>query len=97
MEKEVKEILKKLDNTKEIKRLKELNIELNNNEGYISLMNEFINNKDEYINKNIYEEELIKIRKELFKIDELNEYLSIQNDLRLLFSKINNIIFNTIK
>ena len=97
MKEEVKEILNKLDNTNEIKRLKKLNNELNNNEKYIKLMNEFINNKDEYLNKNIYEQELIKIRKELFKIDELNEYLSIQNELRLLFSKINNIIFNTVK
>ena len=97
MENEVKEILEKLDNTKEIKRLKELNLKLNNNKNYIDLMKEFTTNKESYIKNNIYEEKLIEVRKKLFEIDELNEYLSIQNDLRLLFSKINNIIFNTIK
>ena len=94
MQIEVKEILNKLDNTKEIKRLKELNIKLNNNEEYISLMNEFIANKDDYITNNVYNEKLIDIRKRLFKIEELNEYLKLQNELRLLFSNINNEILS---
>lgn len=94
MQEEVKLILDKLDNTKEMQRLKELNIKLNNNQEYISLMNEFISNKDDYIKNNVYSEKLIDIRKRLFKIEELNEYLKLQNELRLLFSNINNEILS---
>lgn len=90
------EILKKLDNTKEIKRIKELSVILNNSEEYISLMKNFEENKKDYINNNTYNEELLKIRKKLFQIDELNEYLKLQNDLRLLFTKINNTILSII-
>ena len=96
MKEEVDLILEKLDNTDEIKRLKELNIKLNNNHEYISLMNEFITNKDDYITNNVYNEKLIDIRKRLFKIEELNEYLKLQNELRLLFSNINNEIISII-
>ena len=96
MKEETKKILDKLDNTKEIKRLKELNNILNNNEEYLSLMSEFENNKDTYIKNNTYNEELINLRKKLFSIQELKEYLDIQTNLRLLFTKINNIIFDII-
>ena len=96
MKEETIKILEKLDNTKEIKKLKELNEKLNKNNQYISLMSEFENNKEEFINNNTYNQELIKLRKKLFQIDELKEYLSIQNDLRLIFTKINNIILDTI-
>lgn len=96
MKEEVKNIIEKLENTKEIKKLKDLNIKLNNNEKYISLMDEFIKNKDSYIENNIYNEELLKVRKELFSIEELNEYLKLQNELRLTFTKINNIILSVV-
>ena len=94
---DVKNILEKLDNTSEIKKLKELSKKLNNNEEYNYLMNEFINNKDNYIKDNTYNEKLIDLRKKLFNINELNEYLKIQNELRLLFTNINNIIFDIVK
>ena len=96
MKDEVKKIIEKLNNTNEIQKLKELNVKLNNNEKYISLMDEFIKNKDNYIENNIYNEELLKVRKELFSIEELNEYLKIQNELRLTFTKINNIILSVV-
>lgn len=96
MKEEVNTILNKLDNTQEIKRLKELNKALNNNEEYLSLMNEFTNNKDNYIKNNTYNQELLLLRKKLFNINELNEYLQIQNNLRLLFTKINNVILSII-
>ena len=96
MKEKTKEILEKLDNTKEIKRIKELNIKLNNNEEYISLMKTFEDNKESYIENNTYNEELIILRKKLFSIDELNEYLKLQNELRLLFTKINNEILSII-
>ncbi len=94
---EVDKIKEKLDNTKEIKRLKELNNLLNHNEEYISLMSEFENNKEDYIKNNTYNEELVNLRKKLFSINELNEYLKIQNELRLLFSKVNNIIISVVE
>ena len=97
MKEEVNNILEKLDSTNEIKRLKELNNILNNNEEYISLMNEFNDKKDDYILNNTYDKEVLNIRQKLFSIPELKEYLSIQNELRLLFTKINNIIFDIVK
>lgn len=96
MKEKTKEILEKLDNTKEIKRIKELNVKLNNNEEYISLMKTFEDNKESYIENNTYNEELIILRKKLFSIDELNEYLKLQNELRLIFTKINNEILSII-
>ena len=97
MKEETKKILDKLDNTKEIKRLKELNNILNNNEEYLSLMSEFESNKDTYIKNNTYNEELICLRKKLFSIEELKEYLDIQTNLRLIFTKINNEILSVIE
>ena len=97
MQEEVKNILDKLDNTDEIKRLKELNNILNSNEEYLSIMREFNDKKDDYILNNSFDEEVVNIRKKLFSIPELKEYLSIQNELRLLFTKINNIIFDIVK
>ena len=96
MNEEINKILEKLDNTDEIIKLKELSIKLNNNQEYISLMKQFNENKNNYIKNNTYNEELILLRKKLFSIDELNEYLKIQNDLRLLFTKINNTILSII-
>ena len=93
---DIERIKQKLDNTDEIKRLKELNEILNDNKEYNILMNEFISNKDEYIQNNIYNQKLIELRKKLFSIPELNEYLKIQNNLRLLFTQINNIIFDIV-
>ena len=97
MKEEVKNILDKLDNSDEIKRLKELNNILNNNEEYTSIMKEFNDKKDDYILNNSFDEEVLNIRRKLFSIPELKEYLSIQNELRLLFTKINNTIFDIVK
>ena len=59
IEENQKEIFNKLDNCSEIKRFKELEINL---------------------------------RKKLFEIDGVKEYLSIENDIRLLSRKISNSI-----
>lgn len=97
MKEETAKIIDKLDNTDEIKRLKELNEILNSNEEYLSLMKEFTSNKDQYIKNNTFDEEVLLLRKKLFSIPELKEYLSIQNNLRLVFTKINNIILSVIE
>lgn len=97
MKEETAKIIDKLDNTDEIKRLKELNEILNSNEEYLSLMKEFTSNKDQYIKNNTFDEEVLILRKKLFSIPELKEYLSIQNNLRLVFTKINNIVLSIIE
>ena len=59
-------------------------------------MNEFVENKDSYVNNNSIEEEIKKLREKLFSIEELEEYLKIQNNLRLLSININNIILDVL-
>ena len=83
---QVNEIINKIDNSKEIKRFKELEKQIKNNKEYISLMNEF-NKQDNPSN-----EEIIKLRKKLFEIDGVKEYLSLENEIRLFSKKTSNII-----
>ena len=83
---QVNEIIKKMDNSKEIKRFKELEKSIKNNKEYISLMDNF-NSK-----KNPSNEEIIELRKKLFLIDGVKEYLSLEQEIRLLSKKTSNII-----
>lgn len=96
MKEKTKEILKQLDNTDEIIRLKELNEILNSNDKYNSLMKTFVDNKKDYIKDNKLNEEILNLRKELFNIPEFNEYMKLQSDLRIQFIKINNIILSVL-
>jgi cell fate (sporulation/competence/biofilm development) regulator YmcA (YheA/YmcA/DUF963 family) len=81
-----KDIINKIDNSDEIKRFKELEKQIKNNKEYISLMNEF--NKID----NPSNEEIIKLRKELFKIEGVKEYLSLEKEIRFLSKQASNII-----
>ena len=81
-----KDIINKLDNSEEIKRFKELEKEIKNNKEYNSLMDEF--NKID----NPSNEDIIELRKKLFLIDGVKEYLSLENDIRLLSKKTSSII-----
>lgn len=81
-----KDIINKLDNSEEIKKIKELEKEIKNNKEYNSLMDEF--NKID----NPSNEDIIELRKKLFLIDGVKEYLSLENDIRLLSKKTSNII-----
>lgn len=81
-----KEIIKEIDNSKEIKRFKKLEESIKNNKEYISLMNNF--NKID----NPSNEEIIELRKQLFEIDGVREYLSLENDIRLFSKKTSKII-----
>ena len=92
MKEMTKEILEKLDDTEEIKQMKELRDKLNKNEEYLSLIDTFLKNKKNYIKDNKLDDEILNLRKKLFNIDELKEFLKIQNNLRLLSININNII-----
>lgn len=86
------EIIEKIDNLEEVKKIKELIEKLNDNKEYISLMNEFEKNQIDYVKDNILREKIIELRKKLFEIDELKEYLSIESNLRLFSNQISNII-----
>ena len=96
MKEKVEAIKQKLDKEEKILRLKMLQQKINSNKDYLSLMKQFDDNKDNYIEKNIYNEQLLKVRKKLFEIPELTEYLKLQSELRLEFTKINSIILSII-
>ena len=81
-----KRIINKIDNSNEIKRFKELEIQIKNNEEYISLMDDF--NKKE----NPSNEEIIELRKKLFKIEGVEEYLSLEKKIRLFSKETSKII-----
>lgn len=83
---QVNEIINKIDNSKEIKRFKELENSIKNNKEYITLMNEF-NKQDNPSN-----EEIIELRKKLFQIDGVKEYLELEKEIRLFSKKTSNII-----
>ena len=83
---QVNEIINKIDNSKEIKRFKELEKSIKNNKEYISLMNEF--KKIE----NPSNEEIIDLRKKLFQIEGVKEYLELEKEIRLFSKKTSNII-----
>lgn len=87
---QVNEIINKIDNSKEIKRFKELEESIKNNKEYISLMNEF-NKQDNPSN-----EEIIELRKKLFQIDGVKEYLELEKEIRLFSKKTSNIIASVV-
>ena len=91
-----KEIINKIDNTEEIKRFKELTKIISSNNKYKELIENFNENKDIYIKNDSLNIEIIKLRKELFKIDEVKEYLKLEKEIRLLVKKINNSISSII-
>ena len=86
MLKKQQDIIDKINNSKEIKRFKELEKSIKNNKEYNSLMNEF--NKIE----NPSNEEIIELRKKLFKIDGVKEYLDLEKEIRLFSKKTSSII-----
>ena len=69
-----------------MKRFKELEESIKNNKEYITLMNEF-NKQDNPSN-----EEIIELRKKLFQIDGVKEYLELEKEIRLFSKKTSNII-----
>lgn len=86
------EIINNLNNSEEIKRFKELENSIKNNEKYNSLIKEFNDNKDKYEQEGILNKEIINLRKKLFEIDEIKEYAKLESDIRLLSKKISDII-----
>ena len=86
MKEKQQEIINKIDNSEEIKRFKELEKQIKNNKEYNSLMNEF--NKID----NPSNEEIIELRKKLFQIEGVKEYLELEKEIRLFSKKTSNII-----
>lgn len=87
---QVNDIINKIDNSKEIKRFKELEDSIKNNKEYISLIDEF--NKKE----NPSNEDVIELRKKLFLIDGVKEYLELEKEIRLFSKKTSNIIASVV-
>lgn len=96
IEEKQKDILKELDNSYEIKRFKELEKIIKNNTKYQNLIDEFELNKNEYIKKNILNEETIKLRKKLFEIEEIKEYAKLETDIRLFSKRVSDIISSVV-
>lgn len=77
-------IIEKLNKTDEIKRFKELEKIIKDNEEYKKIISKF-NNK-------LTNEEVIDLRKQLFSIKEIQEYAMLENEIRLFSKKTSNII-----
>lgn len=75
-------LIKELDNTYEINRFKKLSNIIKSNKEYMYLLDKL--NSTTNIN------ELISIRKELFKYDEIKEYISLEKEIRLFSKKLSN-------
>lgn len=84
------DIINKIDNSEEIKRFKELEKQIKNNKEYNSLIDEF--NKIE----NPSNEEIIELRKKLFQIEGVKEYLDLEKEIRMFSKKASNIISSII-
>ena len=84
------DIINKIDNSEEIKRFKELEKQIKNNIEYNSLIDEF--NKIE----NPSNEEIIELRKKLFQIEGVKEYLDLEKEIRMFSKKTSNIISSII-
>ena len=92
-----KELINIIDNSIEVKRLKELEKRILDNEEYNRLVNEFNNNKDSYEKEGILNNKIIELRKELFKIDDVKEYSILEGKIRLFSGKVSKIISSIIE
>ena len=73
-------LINELDNTYEIIRFKELYNVIKSNKEYMSLIDK--------LNSTTNIEEVISIRKELFKHKEIKEYVKLEKDIRLFSMKL---------
>ncbi|MBQ1550499.1 MAG: YlbF family regulator [Bacilli bacterium] len=96
IEEKQKNIINKLNNSDEIKRFKELETSIKNNSKYNELINNFKLNEELYKKENRLNDEIIKLRKELFEIDGVKEYLKLESDIRILSKNISKIISNIV-
>lgn len=97
IEKKQDEIIKELSNYDEIKRFKELEKNIKNNNKYNELITNFETNKDIYEKEGIINKEIINLRKRLFEIEEVREYAKLESDIRLLSRRISDIISSLVE
>ena len=97
MDKKLMEIINKIDNSEEIKRFKILEKKIKTNNNYNELINNFNLNKERYEKEKIIRNEIINLRKELYKIDNVKEYALIENEIRIFSKKISKIISSVVE
>lgn len=90
------EIIEEIDKLDVVKKTRELINKIKDNDEYILLMNEFNKNKKYFEENGLLKEKIIELRKKLFSISEVKEYMSLSNDIRLLSIRISKIISSTI-
>ena len=73
-------LIKDIDNTKEVIRFKELHNSIKSNKEYMSLLDKL--NSSTNIN------DVIAIRKELFKYGDIKEYIELEKQIRLFSMKL---------
>ena len=91
------EIINMIENLDDVNRFNGLKEKLNSNKTYLSLMKEFENNKEKYEKDGILKEKTLEVRKKIFEIEDLKEFLNISNNMRLLSIRISNIISDIVK
>ena len=89
MEAQAGSLIKEIDNTYEVKRFKSLSRIIKSNKEYMS--------KIKKLNSSNNNEEIISLRKELFNIPEIKEYISLESDIRLFAKKVSNELSSIVK
>ena len=82
-------LINELDNTYEVIRFKELHRLINSNKEYMSLIDR--------LNSSTNVDEVISIRKELFKHEEIKEYVKLEKDIRLFSMKLSKELSSIVK
>ena len=89
IEEKQNEIINLMDNCDEIKRFKELEIIIKNNDNYNNIVFKF--------NSNLDNNEIIKLRKELFDLKEIKEYSMLENEIRIFSKRLSDIISSIVE
>lgn len=95
IEKEI-EIINEIEKMEETKKIRRLLNDIKNNDEYISLINEFDKNRKYYEENGLFKEKIMELRKKLFSIDEIKEYMNLLTNFRLLSIRISKIISSVI-
>ena len=75
-------LINEIDSCYEITRFKELHNSIKSNKQYMNLLDK--------LNSASNIEDVISIRKELFKYDDINEYINLEKEVRLFSRKLSN-------
>ena len=89
MQNEIYDVIDKLEDTKIIKRIRELKKEILSSEEALTLINKFYDAKELYEKYND-KQSFLANKKELMNNELLKEYLTLQNEINMLIIHINN-------